>query len=183
MTGERADLSESLAPLVAKMRASTRLPLAAGFGISTPEQAGAVAKMADGVVVGSAIVRLIEQGAQRERARILRARPPARNGRMTQEEADRILGECRKKIDGIDLELLKLLNQRASIVEEIVVVKNALALAIFEPKREDAVFENVTSHNTGPLTSDALQRVFSRIMDEMRSLQWLRRHQQQGPAE
>ena len=102
---------------------------------------------------------------------------------MTQEEADRILGECRKKIDGIDLELLKLLNQRASIVEEIVVVKNALALAIFEPKREDAVFENVTSHNTGPLTSDALQRVFSRIMDEMRSLQWLRRHQQQGPAE
>ncbi len=102
---------------------------------------------------------------------------------MTQEEADRILGECRKKIDGIDLELLKLLNQRASIVEEIVVVKNALSLAIFEPKREDAVFENVTSHNTGPLTSDALQRVFSRIMDEMRSLQWLRRHQQQGPAE
>ena len=102
---------------------------------------------------------------------------------MTQEEADRILGECRQKIDGIDLELLKLLNQRASIVEEIVVVKNALQLAIFEPKREDAVFENVTSHNTAPLTSDALQRVFSRIMDEMRSLQWLRRHQQQGPAE
>jgi len=63
VTGERTDLSESLAPLVAKMRASTDLPLAAGFGISTPEQAGAVAKMADGVVVGSAIVRLIEQGA------------------------------------------------------------------------------------------------------------------------
>ena len=37
------------------------LPLAAGFGISTPEQAGAVAKMADGVVVGSAIVRQIEK--------------------------------------------------------------------------------------------------------------------------
>ncbi len=44
-------------------RAISKLPVAAGFGISTPEQAGAVAKIADGVVVGSAIVRLIEQNA------------------------------------------------------------------------------------------------------------------------
>ena len=61
VTGEQAALSESLGPLVDKMRAVTKLPLAAGFGISTPEQAGAVAKMADGVVVGSAIVRQIEK--------------------------------------------------------------------------------------------------------------------------
>jgi tryptophan synthase alpha chain len=39
------------------------LPLAAGFGISTPEQAGAVARIADGVVVGSALVRLIGNNA------------------------------------------------------------------------------------------------------------------------
>ena len=45
------------------MRGATSLPLAAGFGISTPDQASSVAKMADGVVVGSAIVRLIEQNA------------------------------------------------------------------------------------------------------------------------
>jgi tryptophan synthase alpha chain len=63
VTGERASLSESLAPLIEKMRASTKLPLAAGFGISTPEQAAAAARLADGVVVGSAIVRLIEQNA------------------------------------------------------------------------------------------------------------------------
>ena len=61
VTGEQAALSESLAPLIEKMRTATRLPLAAGFGISTPEQAGAVAKMADGVVVGSAIVRQVEK--------------------------------------------------------------------------------------------------------------------------
>jgi len=61
VTGEQADLSDSLAPLIEKMRIATKLPLAAGFGISTPEQAGAVAKMADGVVVGSAIVRQIEK--------------------------------------------------------------------------------------------------------------------------
>ncbi len=61
VTGERTVLSQDLAPLIEKMRAATKLPLAAGFGISTPEQAAAVAKMADGVIVGSAIVRQIEK--------------------------------------------------------------------------------------------------------------------------
>jgi tryptophan synthase alpha chain len=63
VTGERAALSDSLEPLVKATRAVTSLPLAAGFGISTPGQAHAVAKMADGVVVGSAFVRLLENNA------------------------------------------------------------------------------------------------------------------------
>jgi tryptophan synthase alpha chain len=63
VTGERAALSGALEPLIARTRAVTNLPLAAGFGISTPQQAAAVAKMADGVVVGSAIVRMIEDNA------------------------------------------------------------------------------------------------------------------------
>src|SRR5580658_1588235 len=66
VTGEREKLSDALKPLIDSTRAITKLPLAAGFGISTPEQAGAVAKIADGVVVGSAIVRLIEQNAGEE---------------------------------------------------------------------------------------------------------------------
>jgi tryptophan synthase alpha chain len=60
VTGERVELSESLGTLIEKTRTVTQLPLAAGFGISTPEQAKTVARMADGVVVGSAIVRQIE---------------------------------------------------------------------------------------------------------------------------
>jgi tryptophan synthase alpha chain len=63
VTGERAALSDSVAPLVNRMRSATTLPLAVGFGISTPDQASAVAKIADGVVVGSAIVRMIEKQA------------------------------------------------------------------------------------------------------------------------
>lgn len=63
VTGERAQLSDTLQPLIDSTRAISTLPLAAGFGISTPQQAGAVAKIADGVVVGSAIVRLIEENA------------------------------------------------------------------------------------------------------------------------
>jgi len=63
VTGERAALSESLGGLIDQVRSVTQLPLAAGFGISTPDQAAQVAQMADGVVVGSALVRLIEEGA------------------------------------------------------------------------------------------------------------------------
>jgi tryptophan synthase alpha chain len=66
VTGERSDLSDSVAPLIAATRKVTKLPLAVGFGISTPDQAHEVSKLADGVVVGSAVVRTIEQGGDLE---------------------------------------------------------------------------------------------------------------------
>jgi tryptophan synthase alpha chain len=62
-TGARAQLSPELAPLVARARAATDLPLYAGFGISTPEQAQAAAELADGIVVGSAAVLAAGEGA------------------------------------------------------------------------------------------------------------------------
>jgi tryptophan synthase alpha chain len=60
VTGERRSLSEGTAPLVQRMRERTDLPLAVGFGISTPDQVAEVAQLAEAVVVGSAIVRCIE---------------------------------------------------------------------------------------------------------------------------
>jgi tryptophan synthase alpha chain len=62
-TGARDELSPALAGLVERARAATQLPLYAGFGISTPEQARAAAELADGVVVGTAAVEAAEQGA------------------------------------------------------------------------------------------------------------------------
>ncbi len=57
VTGERAGLAPALGELVARVRAATALPVAVGFGVGTPEQAAEVARLADGVIVGSAIVR------------------------------------------------------------------------------------------------------------------------------
>jgi tryptophan synthase alpha chain len=62
-TGARAELSPALAPLVERTRALTDVPLYAGFGISTPEQAAAAAALADGIVVGSAALLAAEEGA------------------------------------------------------------------------------------------------------------------------
>lgn len=60
-TGTRAELSPSLAPLAARSRAATSLPLYAGFGISTPAHAAAAAALVDGIVVGSRAVEAAEE--------------------------------------------------------------------------------------------------------------------------
>jgi tryptophan synthase alpha chain len=61
VTGERVALSEEAKPLVDRIRSLTDEPVALGFGISTPEQVEAAAAVADGVVVGSALVRFLEE--------------------------------------------------------------------------------------------------------------------------
>lgn len=84
------------------------------------------------------------------------------------------LGRCRERIDQIDRQILELLNQRTTIVEEIGRIKQAVAMAVYEPKREDQVFANVVAHNAGPLSSEAVRRIFERIIDEMRTVQKLK---------
>jgi tryptophan synthase alpha chain len=72
VTGVRSDVSDDLARAVATLRAATSLPICVGFGISTPAQARAVAALADGVVVGSAVVREADR-APREALRLVRS--------------------------------------------------------------------------------------------------------------
>jgi tryptophan synthase alpha chain len=63
VTGERDSLSASVTPLVQAVRTVTDLPLAVGFGISTPAHVGELGRVVEAVVVGSAFVRLIERNA------------------------------------------------------------------------------------------------------------------------
>jgi tryptophan synthase alpha chain len=60
VTGEREADAEEIAPMVARVRAARGLPVAVGFGIRTPDRAAAVARVADGAVVGSALVEQID---------------------------------------------------------------------------------------------------------------------------
>lgn len=90
---------------------------------------------------------------------------------MNHDQALERLAECRRAIDEIDLKILALVNQRTRVVEEIGRIKQELTMPIYEPKREDEVFRNVTQGNGGPLSADAVRRVFERIIDEMRTVQ------------
>jgi tryptophan synthase alpha chain len=74
VTGERAEVADSLPERIAAIRATTSLPIAVGFGISNPDHVRQVAKVADGIVVGSAIVkRIAEFGQSAELVRELSA--------------------------------------------------------------------------------------------------------------
>lgn len=77
VTGERQSLSDDARPLLARLKTLTDAPVALGFGISTPEQAMEAGALADGVVVGSALVRFLEEqpdGDVGERVRWLRSK-------------------------------------------------------------------------------------------------------------
>ncbi len=61
VTGVRKEISVKLDEIMPQIRAASSIPAAVGFGVSSPEQAEKIAKQADGVIVGSAIVRIIEK--------------------------------------------------------------------------------------------------------------------------
>lgn len=61
VTGVRSEIKTDLESITKAVRAATDIPVAIGFGINTPEQAAKYAKLADGVIVGSAIVKIVEE--------------------------------------------------------------------------------------------------------------------------
>ena len=94
---------------------------------------------------------------------------------MTREEARRRLEEHRVAIDDLDRRIVELLNQRTRVVEDIGRVKRSADLPIYEPKREDQVYENISHASAdGPLTKEAVRRIYERIIDEMRMVQRVR---------
>jgi len=93
---------------------------------------------------------------------------------MTPDEARKKLDEFRELIDDVDRRIVALLNERTGVVENIGRVKREAQLPVYEPKREEMVYANVTGCNQGPLTSEALRRIFERVIDEMRQIQRVR---------
>ncbi|HEY6971907.1 MAG TPA: chorismate mutase [Candidatus Angelobacter sp.] len=81
------------------------------------------------------------------------------------------IADWRKKIDEMDLRLVKLLNERAGAAREIGRLKRNTSMPIYEPEREKQIFENVRKANQGPLPDSELRHVFERIIDVMRNIQ------------
>jgi len=79
------------------------------------------------------------------------------------------MNHWRSRIDEIDLELVKLLNERTTCAEEIGKIKLLLGMDAYSPEREEEVKRNVSAANYGPLSLKAIQRLFERIIDESRS--------------
>ena len=78
------------------------------------------------------------------------------------------IAKWRKKIDELDLELVKLLNQRSQCAIEIGKLKHKLDIEIYDPRREEEVIARVWKEANGPLSKEAVKRLFERIIDESR---------------
>ncbi len=81
------------------------------------------------------------------------------------------VADWRKRIDEIDQEVLRLLNERARCAVEIGRHKKTRSLPAWAPEREAEILRNVVKANPGPLDDAAVRRLFERIIDEARSLE------------
>jgi chorismate mutase len=83
------------------------------------------------------------------------------------------LDHWRRRIDGIDDQLMRLLNSRSACAVEVGRIKRAQGLPIYAPEREAWILDRVMRDNPGPLEPLAVRRVFERIIDESRRLERL----------
>ncbi len=81
------------------------------------------------------------------------------------------LAHFRKKIDALDRRLVRMLNQRARAAQQIGRLKRKTRTAIYEPRRERVILENVRRANRGPLSERQLAEIYRRIIFAMRNLQ------------
>ncbi len=81
------------------------------------------------------------------------------------------LERCRKQIDEIDEQLLKLLNERAEWAVKAGQWKKQNHQPVWQPEREGEILRHVVQSNPGPLDDAAIRRLFERIIDEARSLE------------
>jgi chorismate mutase len=83
------------------------------------------------------------------------------------------ISEWRRKIDELDRKLVELLSQRAQAAHEIGKLKRGVGMPIYEPDREQTVFDNVRRANPGPLPDHDLLAIYERIMNIMRQIQYV----------
>ena len=93
-----------------------------------------------------------------------------RDGEFSELDAEQIV-KCRDRIDRIDEELVRLLNERAGCALEIGQIKHSSGVEVYQPTREREVVDHVHSVSKGPITRMGLTRLFKQIIDETRRME------------
>jgi monofunctional chorismate mutase len=89
---------------------------------------------------------------------------------VAQTAAEARMQQYRRQIDGVDRQIVELLNKRAAIVQRIGKVKKEAGLAVAAPAREQQVLDHVVEvGKTGPLPSTTIRRIYEVILREMRT--------------
>lgn len=78
--------------------------------------------------------------------------------------------DLRRQVDEVDRKIVELLNERTRLVREIIRVKKENQIPLYDPKREEEIFEKIRKANTGHLHAEALVDIYETILKWMKSL-------------
>jgi 3-deoxy-7-phosphoheptulonate synthase/chorismate mutase len=79
--------------------------------------------------------------------------------------------ELRERVDEVDRELIRALNERARIVQEIMTLKSETGSPVYDPKREEDILQRVVEQNTGPIYDSSMRDIFELILHRIRDLE------------
>jgi 3-deoxy-7-phosphoheptulonate synthase/chorismate mutase len=77
----------------------------------------------------------------------------------------------RERVDEVDQDLVRALNERASIVQEIVAMKAEAGVPLFDPKREEEILQRAMEYNEGPIYDTSMREIFELILHRIRDLE------------
>jgi chorismate mutase len=90
---------------------------------------------------------------------------------MEDAESQEKVRELRERVDQVDRELIRALNERARIVQEIMVLKTEAGAAVYDPRREEEILQRVVEQNTGPIYDSSMRDIFELILHRIRDLE------------
>ena len=79
--------------------------------------------------------------------------------------------DLRSRVDEVDRELIRILNERARIVQEIVAIKAEAGKPLFDPRREEEILQKVAEQNQGPIYDTSMREIFELILHRIRDLE------------
>jgi chorismate mutase len=79
--------------------------------------------------------------------------------------------DLRGRVDEVDRELIRNLNERARIVQEIVAIKAEVGKPLFDPRREEEILQKVAEQNEGPIYDTSIREIFELILHRIRDLE------------
>src|SRR3954469_21297896 len=100
----------------------------------------------------------------------MKRQPEAGSNNVAHSRSAASVRNLRAQIDKLDVQIVKLINDRAGLASEIGKLKSDEGSAVFSPAREEEVLENVVACNNGPLENNTLRAVFREIMSGSRAL-------------
>ncbi len=79
--------------------------------------------------------------------------------------------ELRERVDEVDRELIRALNERARLVQEIMAIKAEAGAPVYDPRREEEILQRVVEQNEGPIYDSSMRDIFELILHRIRDLE------------